>query len=143
VATPCQILLVEDNPADAHLVVLCLQDSEHAFHVRVAASGDGALAILRGEGAHAGEPRPDLILLDWNLPGLAGGEVLDAVKSNPDWRTIPVVVLTSSQSASDVRDALDRRADGFISKPIELSGYDRIARSIEAYWLPRRQSAGG
>ena len=138
----CEVLLVEDNPADARLVAECLRDSRQPFRVHVVENGDDALAYLRREGRFEGAPRPDLILIDLNLPGTGGGEVLDTVKRHPDWKSIRVVVLTSSQSAVDVRASLERRADGFLTKPIDLAGYDRIARSIEAYWVPKAGRPG-
>jgi CheY-like chemotaxis protein len=134
VTKPFEILLIEDNRADARLFIECLKDARSPVRVHVEGNGDAALAYL---GRSGGEPPPDLVLLDLNLPGMTGPELLGAIKGDPRWSAIPVVVLTSSQSASDVRDVLERRADGFLSKPIELSGYDRIVRTIEAYWMPR------
>jgi CheY-like chemotaxis protein len=133
----CEILLVEDNPADANLLRQCLSEAEVVFRVNVVGDGEAALACLsRGERS-AERYRPDLILLDLNLPGRDGREILEEIRSRAEWRAIPILVLTSSQAPSDVRTSYERGADRYLTKPLDLGGYDEIVRSIERFWLSR------
>jgi len=128
----CELLLVEDNPADATLLRSCLADSRCDFRVSVVGDGDGALAFLRRDGAFADRTLPDMILLDLNLPGRDGREILAEIREHPEWNAIPIVVLTSSQSPSDVRMSYARGADRYLTKPIDLGGYDAIVVALEA-----------
>jgi len=130
-----EILLVEDNPADARLVRECLKGSRHSFRIREVGDGVEVLQYLRREGRYAGEPFPDLILLDLNLPRKDGREVLDELKSHPEWKTIPVVVLTSSQASSDIAVCYQRHANCYVSKPVDLKGFEAAVRSIDEFWL--------
>jgi two-component system, chemotaxis family, response regulator Rcp1 len=132
---PIEILLVEDNPGDAHLTVELLEEAAAPSHVDVVATGEEALAVLQREGAHAGNPRPDLILLDLNLPGISGHEVLARIKADPRLRTIPVIVLTSSTSEGDVHGCYDLHASAYIVKPVELDQVSRVVRAVEEFWL--------
>lgn len=131
----CEVLLVEDNPADANLLRQSLASSSVDFHVHVVGDGDAALDYLEGPGAD--RRRPDLILLDLNLPGRDGREVLAEIRGLARWESVPILVLTSSQAPADVRTCSERRADGFFTKPIDLAGYDDIAEAIAAFWLAR------
>lgn len=132
---PAEILLVEDNPSDARLTRVALGRSAFASHLVVSPDGDEALAILRREGAHAEGPRPDLVLLDLNLPGTDGRIVLREIKADDRLRCIPVVVLTSSTAAADVRECYDLHANCYVVKPMDFDEFERAVRTIEEFWL--------
>jgi two-component system, chemotaxis family, response regulator Rcp1 len=131
----CEILLVEDNVADANLLRLCLSGSKTSFRIHAVGDADSALERLRSCG------RPDLVLLDLNLPGRDGREVLDAIRASPEWSSIPVVVLTSSQAVADVRTCAEKRANWYLTKPLHLEGYEEIARAIERFWRSSSDTA--
>jgi CheY-like chemotaxis protein len=130
---PRQILLVEDNPGDVDLTRECLESSSNRVHV--AQDGIEALRFMRKQGPHQYAPRPDLVLLDLNLPRKDGRHVLAEVKADPDLRAIPVVVLTSSQTEQDVCRAFELHANGFFTKPMGLDPYMELMGVIRAYWL--------
>jgi len=132
---PFQILLVEDNPGDVDLTREALHESKVHTHLSVVRDGDEALAFLRQQGAHAAAPRPDLILLDLNLPKKDGRAVLSEVKADPALASIPVVVLTSSEAERDIAHAYALHANCFVTKPIGLDQFIEIVRSIEQFWL--------
>ena len=132
---PIDILLVEDNPGDVHLTRVALRDAKVANSLQVVGSGEQALAVLRREGDHSGAPRPDLVLLDINLPMRSGIEVLSDIKSDPDLRRIPVVILTSSQAETDIVRAYDEHANCFVSKPLGLESFYEVINSIQEFWL--------
>jgi two-component system, chemotaxis family, response regulator Rcp1 len=134
---PVEILLVEDNPADVRLTVEVLRDGPVQNHLSVARDGVEALAFLRREGPYAGAARPDLILLDLNLPRKDGREVLAEVKSSPDLRTIPVIVLTTSADDRDVARSYELHANSYIIKPVDFDQFLAAMRSIEDFWLRR------
>ena len=129
-----EILLVEDSPADARLTEEALREGglEHELHV--ARDGNEALAFLRREGHHADAPRPDLILLDLNLPGKDGREVLADVKNDPDLRRVPVVVLTTSKAEEDVARTYDLHANCYITKPVGLGNFVDVLRQVQGFW---------
>ena len=129
------ILLVEDNPGDVRLTREALRDARIHNRLFVARDGAEALDFLHRRGEHAGAPRPDLILLDWNLPRKNGREVLEEIKTDPDLRRIPVVVLTTSQAEEDVLRAYDLHANCYIPKPVDLGRFMQIVGSIESFWL--------
>lgn len=131
---PIEILLVEDNPGDVELTLEALEDGRIANRVQVAADGVAALDHLRASqrGAH---PRPQLILLDLNLPRLDGRAVLAEIKGDPDLRRIPVIVLTSSKAESDVLAAYDLHANSYVSKPVDAEAFIRAVRQVDDYWL--------
>ena len=133
--TPIEILLVEDSPADVRLTVEALRDAKVRNHLHVAPDGIEALKFLRREGAHVNAPRPDLILLDLNLPRKDGREVLEEVKADPMLRRIPVVVLTTSEAEQDILRSYDLHANCYIRKPVDLDQFITIVRSIEEFWL--------
>ena len=133
--TPIEILLVEDSPADVRLTVEALRDAKVRNHLHVAADGVEALDFLRREGAHVNAPRPDLILLDLNLPRKDGREVLEEVKADPTLRRIPVVVLTTSEAEQDILRSYDLHANCYIRKPVDLDQFITVVRSIEDFWL--------
>ncbi len=130
------ILLVEDNPADVRLTQEALKEAAHA-RTRLHVAGDGveALEFLHKQGAFAAAPRPDLMLLDLNLPRVDGRQVLAQVKGDPDLRRIPVVVLTTSPSEDDILHAYDQHVNSYIRKPVDLDQFLHVLRAIDDYWL--------
>lgn len=132
---PVEILLIEDNPGDVELTREALADSAVATHMSVAHDGESALAFLRREGQYSVAPRPDLILLDLNLPGVDGKAVLTAVKSDPRLRSIPVIVLSSSQAEDDVTRAYQLLANCYVAKPVGYGRFSEIIKSIEQFWF--------
>lgn len=131
---PIEILLVEDNPADARLTVESLKENKITNRIHHVRDGLEALAFLHGEGAYVNSSRPDLILLDLNLPKLDGRKVLAEIKYDPRFRRIPVVVLTSSKAEEDVLKSYDLHANCFVTKPVELDQFFEVMRSIEHFW---------
>jgi len=132
---PIEILLVEDNPGDVRLTREALRDAKVRNHVTVAADGVEAMAMLRREGRHLAAPRPDLILLDLNLPKRSGREVLQEIKQDPELKHIPVVVLTTSQAEPDILESYRLSANAYITKPVELEQFLKVVGSIEQFWL--------
>jgi chemotaxis family two-component system response regulator Rcp1 len=132
---PIEILLVEDNPGDVRLAREVLRDAR--VHNRISTVKDGveALAFLRHTGTYAGAPRPDLILLDLNLPRKDGREVLADIKADQDLRRIPVIVLTTSQDERDVLGAYESYANCYIVKPVDLEQFIAVVESIEQFWF--------
>ncbi len=132
---PIEILLVEDNPGDARLTEEALKEGKVRNNLHMARDGVEAMAFLRREGAYKDSPRPDLVLLDLNLPRKDGREVLAEMKEHPDLRLIPVVVLTTSEAEQDVLRTYELRANCYITKPVDLEKFITIVRSIEDFWL--------
>jgi chemotaxis family two-component system response regulator Rcp1 len=130
-----EILLVEDSPSDTELTIEALSEAKVANHLSAVQDGVQALAFLHREGEYAQAPRPDLILLDLNLPRKDGREVLAELKGDPDLKTIPVVVLTSSNADEDVLRAYQLRCNCYITKPVVFKDFLRVVRSIESFWL--------
>lgn len=132
---PIEILLVEDNPGDVRLTLEVLKDARVRNHMSMVKDGVAALEFLRREGEYADAPRPDLILLDLNLPKKDGREVLAEIKTDPALRRIPVVVLTVSKDEEDILKSYDLYANCYITKPINLEQFITVVRSIEDFWL--------
>ena len=132
---PIDILLVEDNAGDARLTEEALKDSRLLNHLHRAKDGEEALAFLRQEGAYAAKPRPDLILLDLNLPKKDGREVLAELKVDPYLKSIPVVVLTTSDAEQDVVKSYELHANCYITKPVDLDKFMHVVRRLEDFWL--------
>ena len=130
-----EILLVEDSPGDVRLTREALREGKVRNRLHVASDGVEALAFLRREGRHAAAPRPDVILLDLNLPRMDGREVLAALKADPALRRIPVVILTTSQDEQDVLRAYELHANCYITKPVDLDQFIAVIQSIESFWL--------
>ena len=130
-----EILLVEDNPGDARLAVEALREARVRNNLSWVANGVEAMAFLRREGRFAGVRRPDLVLLDLNLPKKDGREVLAEIKSDVRFRRIPVVILTTSQAEDDIASAYGLHANSYISKPVDLEQFLRVVQSIESFWL--------
>ena len=132
---PIEILLVEDNPGDVRLTREALSEGHVRNNLTVAKDGVEALAMLRREPRHGEAPRPDLVLLDLNLPRMDGRQVLAEMKSDPDLRRIPVVVLTTSKAEEDVLRSYDLHANSYITKPVDFDQFIKVVQSIEEFWL--------
>jgi chemotaxis family two-component system response regulator Rcp1 len=130
-----EILLVEDSPGDVRLTREALKDAKMHINLHVASDGIEAMAFLNREGEYADVPRPDLILLDLNLPRKDGRQVLEEIKENPALMTIPIVILTTSASEEDVLRSYRLHANCYISKPVDLDGFLKVIKSIDNFWL--------
>ena len=130
-----EILLVEDNEGDVRLTREALKEGRIRNRLHVVIDGEQALAFLKRQGEYSDAPRPDLILLDLNLPRLDGKEVLASIKTDPKLKQIPVVVLTSSRTEQDLMRAYDLHANCYITKPVEFEEFIDVVRSIEDFWL--------
>jgi chemotaxis family two-component system response regulator Rcp1 len=134
-AAPIEVLLVEDSPGDVRLTREAFKDAKVHIHLHVASDGARAMAFLNREGEHANAPRPDLVLLDLNLPKKGGREVLEEIKVNPTLKSIPVVVLTTSSSEADILKSYQLHANCYITKPVGLEGFLTVVKSIDNFWL--------
>jgi chemotaxis family two-component system response regulator Rcp1 len=132
---PIEILLVEDNPGDVRLTKEVLMEGKVRNNLQTVGDGVEAMAFLRKENNYAEAPRPDLILLDLNLPKKDGREVLQEIKADHQLRTIPVMVLTTSAADEDILRSYDLSANCYITKPVDLYQFIKVIRSIEAFWL--------
>lgn len=130
-----EVLLVEDNPGDVRLTKEAMRESKVIVNLSVAPDGEEALAFLRKEGAYQNAPRPDLILLDLNLPRKDGREVLAEIKVDDDLRRIPVVVLTTSRAEEDILRTYNLHANCFITKPVDLDQFITVVGSISEFWF--------
>lgn len=132
---PVRILLIEDNPGDADLIQETLEEGNLHVQVTVAMDGTQALPYLRAQAPFESAEHPDLILLDLNLPKMDGRQVLTEIKRDPNWRKIPVVILTSSDAEHDVAKSYDLGAACYVTKPVGLAAFQTAVRSIEHFWL--------
>jgi len=132
---PLEILLVEDSPGDVRLTREAFRDAKVDAILHVAPDGAEAMDFLLHVGKYINVPRPDLILLDLNLPKKDGREVLDEIKQSPDLQTIPVVILTTSASEADILRTYHLHANCYITKPVGLDGFLEIIKSIDGFWL--------
>ena len=132
---PIEILLVEDSPSDTELTLEALRDFRVRNSVSVVEDGVLALEFLRRQGSYAQAPRPDLIMLDLNLPRKDGREVLAEVKQDENFKRIPVVILTTSQAEEDVLRTYNLHANAFVSKPVDFKQFLRVIHAIELFWL--------
>lgn len=130
-----EVLLVEDSPGDVRLTKEIFRDVSNAVHLHVATDGVEAMAFLRREGVHADAPRPDFILLDLNLPKMDGREVLALIKEDDSLKTIPTVILTTSDAEADVVRSYELHANCYLKKPVELEAFESIVRSINSFWM--------
>jgi CheY-like chemotaxis protein len=130
-----QVLLVEDSPEDVLLTREALKDAEVTPELHVVDDGEKAMRFVRREEPYADAPRPDLVLLDLNLPRKDGREVLAEIKADPDLHVIPVVVLTTSVSERDVTDAYDHMVNAYVRKPVDLDRFVEVVRSIDDFWV--------
>ena len=133
-ARTARILLVEDNPDDVDLTIEAFRENGFSHQLYVVEDGLEALAFLRRQGAYDKAPKPDLILLDLNLPKQSGHEVLAEIKNDPVLRSIPIVVLTSSAAESDVRRSYELAANGYVTKPAGLEEFFGLVRAIDRFW---------
>lgn len=132
---PIEILLVEDNPGDVRLTQEALKEGKVLNHLSVVRDGVEAMFFLNRKEKYKDAPRPDLIWLDLNLPKKNGREVLEEIKGNPDFMRIPVVILTISKDEQDILKSYDLHANCYINKPVDLSQFINVVRSIEDFWL--------
>ena len=132
---PVEILLVEDNSGDIRLTKEALKDAKVLLNLSVVEDGEEAMAFLQKEGKYADKPRPDLILLDLNLPKKDGRKVLAEIKTDEDLKSIPVVVLTVSKDEQDILKTYNHHANCYITKPINLDDFFNVLKSIEDFWL--------
>ena len=135
--TPIQVLLVEDSLGDVRLTQEALREANRAIHLHVACDGVEAMAFLRRTGVHVGAPRPDLILLDLNLPKMDGREVLAQIKADVSLRAIPTIILTTSEAEADILKSYELHANCFLSKPVQLHAFEALVTSINDFWLTK------
>ncbi|MEH1888992.1 MAG: response regulator [Nostoc sp.] len=132
---PIQVLLVEDNPGDAQLTRIALEDSKISIHLNVVEDGVEAMAFLRKQEKYVKAAHPDIVLLDFNLPRKDGREVLAEMKADENLKRIPVVVLTTSQTQEDILKAYNLSANCYITKPVDFDQFVKIVQSIENFWF--------
>jgi chemotaxis family two-component system response regulator Rcp1 len=132
-----EVLLVEDSPGDVRLTKEAFREANRSINLHVACDGVEAMAFLRKEGAHAAAPRPHLILLDLNLPKMDGREVLAHIKEDDDLKTIPTVILTTSEAEADIVTSYQLQANCYLSKPVQLDEFEALVRSINDFWLTK------
>jgi len=132
-----EVLLVEDSPGDVRLTREAFCEANPSINLHVACDGVEAMAFLRKQGPHADAPRPDLILLDLNLPKMDGREVLAHIKEDQDLKTIPTVILTTSEAEADIVTSYQLQANCYLSKPVQLDEFEAIVRSISDFWLTK------
>ena len=132
---PIEILLVEDSPSDATLTIEALERGKVANKLNLVEDGEEAIAYLRRQGKFAKAVRPDLIMLDLNLPKKDGREVLAEIKNDPDLKIIPIIVLTTSHSDKDILQSYRLNANCYITKPVDFAHFIEVVKSIEQFWL--------
>ena len=130
-----EILLVEDNPGDVQLTLEAFNEGEISNHINVVKDGVQALEYLRKQGVYANAVRPNIVLLDLNLPRKSGLEVLAELKADPDLRSIPIVVLTTSRDEEDIARSYHEHANCYISKPVDFDEFMGVVHSLESFWL--------
>jgi two-component system, chemotaxis family, response regulator Rcp1 len=135
IVQPINILLVEDSPSDVLLTQEALHDAKIANELFIARDGEEAMSFLRQEGEHTDSPRPDLVILDLNLPRMDGREVLREIKNDSILRRIPVIVLTTSSSDRDITEAYDNYVNCYLTKPIDFEEFISVVRSMEYFWI--------
>jgi chemotaxis family two-component system response regulator Rcp1 len=133
--TPLQVLLVEDSPGDVRLTHEAFREANRAIVLHVATDGVEAMAFLRQEPPHHHAPRPDLILLDLNLPRMDGREVLGLIKKDDTLKTIPTVILTTSDAEVDILKSYELHANCYLTKPVQLAAFELLVKSINDFWL--------
>jgi chemotaxis family two-component system response regulator Rcp1 len=134
-AIAIEVLLVEDSPGDVRLTREAFKDAKVLINLHVAPDGKEAMSYLRREGEHAHASRPDLILLDLNLPKKHGRQVLEEIKESPALKSIPVVILTTSASEEDILRSYRLHANCYITNPVDLDGFLKVVKSIDNFWL--------
>ena len=144
---PLEVLLVEDSPGDVRLTREAFRDAKTNINLHVATDGVAAMAFLRREGDHSQAPRPDFILLDLNLPKMDGREVLAHIKEDDELKTIPTIILTTSEAEADILKSYQLQANCYINKPVQLEAFEAIVKSVNYFWattakLPPRANTG-
>jgi chemotaxis family two-component system response regulator Rcp1 len=132
---PIEILLVEDSPSDANLTIRNFRDSKIVNNLSWVEDGETAMEYLQQQGEYAHVARPDLVLLDLNLPGMDGREVLEAIKTNPQLKSIPVVILTTSADEADILRSYQLNANCYITKPVDIQEFIQVIQLINEFWL--------
>jgi len=144
---PIEVLLVEDSPGDARLTQEAFRDANRSVDLHVVSDGVEAMAFLRRKGSYGHVPRPDIVLLDLNLPRMDGREVLAHIKEDDDLKTIPIVILTTSDSEADIVQCYQLQANCYLSKPVQLDAFESLVKSINDFWLTKvklpQQPRGG
>ena len=138
-----QVLLVEDSPGDVRLTKEAFREANIALELHVARDGVEAMEFLRREGSHADAPRPDLILLDLNLPRMDGREVLALIKADDTLKCIPTVILTTSDADTDIAMSYQLQANCFLSKPVDMEIFEGLVKSINDFWLTKAKLPTG
>ena len=134
---PIEVLLIEDSPGDVRLTKQAFRTANPSIHLHVASDGVEAMVFLRQEGIHTNAPRPDLILLDLNLPKMDGREVLARIKEDDLLKTIPTVILTTSDAEVDIAKSYQLQANCYLNKPVQLDAFESLVKSINDFWLTR------
>jgi CheY-like chemotaxis protein len=134
---PLEVLLVEDSPGDVRLTQEAFHAANVAVRLHVASDGVEAMAFLKREGVHANAPRPDLTLLDLNMPRMDGREVLARMKQDDSLKTIPIVILTTSDSEGDIVKSYELHANSYLCKPVQFAAFESLVKSINDFWLTR------
>ncbi len=134
---PVEVLLVEDSPGDVRLTQEAFRAANISVHVSIASDGVEAMAFLRREGVYKDAPRPDLTLLDLNMPRMDGRQVLALIKSDESLKTIPIAVLTTSESETDIAKSYQLHANCYLCKPVQLTAFESLVKSINDFWLTR------
>jgi two-component system, chemotaxis family, response regulator Rcp1 len=132
-----EVLLVEDSPGDVRLTQEAFRDANTSIHLHVASDGVEAMAFLRREGTHGHAPRPDIILLDLNLPKMDGREVLARIKEDDTLKLIPTVILTTSDAEADIVKCYQLQANCYLKKPVQLDAFESLVKSINDFWLTK------
>jgi len=140
---PIEVLLVEDSPGDVRLTQEAFRDANPSIHLHVASDGVEAMAFLRHEGTHVRAPRPDLILLDLNLPKMDGRAVLAQIKADSSLKTIPTIILTTSEAQADIVQSYRLSANCYLSKPVQLDAFESLIKSINDFWLTKAKLPQG
>jgi CheY-like chemotaxis protein len=134
---PLEVLLVEDSPGDVRLTQEVFRDAKAHIHLHVATDGVAAMAFLKREGIHVDAPRPDFILLDLNLPRMDGREVLAHIKEDDGLKTIPTIILTTSEAEADILKSYQLQANCYLNKPVQLDAFETVVKSINDFWLTK------
>jgi two-component system, chemotaxis family, response regulator Rcp1 len=144
---PIEVLLAEDSPGDVRLTKEAFRDANDSIHLHVTVDGVEAMAFLKHEGTHVHAPRPDIILLDLNLPKMDGREVLAHIKEDDTLKTIPTVILTTSDAEADIVKCYQLHANCYLKKPVQLDAFEILVKSINDFWLTKvelpSQTRGG
>lgn len=134
---PLEVLLVDDSAGDVRLTQDAFQSANVAVHMHVASDGVAAMEFLNREGVHAKAPRPDLILLDLNMPRMDGREVLARIKKDDSLKTIPTVILTTSEAEGDIAKSYELHANSYLCKPVQLNAFESLVKSLNDFWLTK------